>query len=94
MLDDEPSDAERELAPSPDVPDGSDAPRDLRRAFWSLVVTFNVALFALSLGLMLAYFRGQLALGGGLTLAGAALFARGYRRYQVYQDRDFGTDEA
>lgn len=96
FLDDEPSEAEQELAPEVDVPavdsvtvpDGSDAPAPLRRKFWTLVATFNVALLAVSLGLMFAAFRGRWQYGGAAVLLGLVLFAFGYRRYRRYTDED------
>lgn len=92
FLDEEPSDAERELAPEvdvpsveqPEIPDGSDAPAPLRRKFWTLVATFNVALIAVSLGLMFVAFRGRWRYGGAAVVIGLVLFAFGYRRYQRY----------
>jgi hypothetical protein len=92
FLDDEPSDAEQELAPevdvpsvdAPEIPDGSDAPAGLRRKFWTLVATFNVALLAVSLGLMFVAFRGRWQYGGLAVVLGLVLFAFGYWRYQRY----------
>ncbi|GAA0273114.1 DUF7322 domain-containing protein [Halobacterium noricense] len=92
FLDDEPSDAEQELAPevdvpsvdAPEIPDGSDAPAGLRRRFWTLVATFNVALLAVSLGLMFVAFRGRWQYGGLAVVLGLVLFAFGYWRYQRY----------
>ncbi|MCG1002561.1 MULTISPECIES: hypothetical protein [Halobacterium] len=96
FLDDEPSDAEQELAPkvetpsvsAPEIPDGSDAPAGLRRRFWTLVVTFNVALIAVSLGLMFVAFRGRLQYGGAAVVLGLVLFAFGYRRFRQYTAED------
>jgi len=96
FLGDEASDAERELAPEvdapsvdpPSVPDGENAPAELRRRFWTLVAAFNVALLAVSLGLMLVGFRGRWRYGGGAVLLGLALFAVGYRRYRLYTADD------
>lgn len=68
----------------PEAPDPSEADidPDLRNRFWSLVLVFNVALLALSLGLMFAAFEGQLGLGGQLVGAGLVLSAFGYYRYR------------
>jgi hypothetical protein len=84
LLGDEKSDAERELAPSVDVPDESDADPELQRQFWLLVVVFNVAVMAVSVGAMLAVFRNQWDAGGSLLVAGAILAAYGYVKYRVY----------
>lgn len=100
FLDEEPSDAEQELAPqvdvpsvdAPDIPDGADAPAPLRRKFWTLVATFNVALLAVSLGLMFVAFRGRWQYGGGAVVLGLVLFAFGYRRYQRYTGDEADED--
>jgi hypothetical protein len=68
--------------PSPDVPDESDAPPELRRAFWTLVGLCNAGLLALSLGVMLVAFEGDLARGGPVAALGALLLLAGYRRYR------------
>lgn len=82
--------------PSVRIPDATsatntgdgDVSKDLFVTFWGLVVTLNLALFATSLGLMLAYFRGQLRLGGGLFLLGTLAFAYSYYKYRRYLDQD------
>lgn len=99
FLDEEPSEAEQDLAPevdapsvdAPEIPDGSDAPAGLRRRFWSLVATFNVALLAVALGVMFIGFRGRWRDGGLAVVLGLALFAFGYRRYRRYTNGE--TDE-
>lgn len=85
---DEKSNAERELAPSVDVPEESDASPELRRKFWWLVLVFNVALGALAVGAMLVAFRGQLDTGGSLLAAGTILAAYGYYKYRDYTRAD------
>lgn len=96
MLDDlfpnEESEAERELAPTVDVPDESDADPQLQRRFWLLVLVFNVALLAASVGAMLAAFRGQYDTGGSLLAAGAILAAYGSYKYRVYANADADGD--
>jgi hypothetical protein len=84
---DEESDAEAELAPS--VSSGDDTSAELRRAFWTLVLVFDVALLAGSLGAMLLAFRGELSLGGSLLFFGFGLGFYGWRRYQTVTDRDW-----
>lgn len=69
-----------------------DVPQDLFVTFWGLVVTLNLALFATSLGLMLAYFRGQLRLGGGLFVLGVLALAYSYYKYRRYRDRKDDDD--
>jgi hypothetical protein len=69
-----------------------DVPQDLFVTFWGLVVTLNLALFATSLGLMLAYFRGQLRLGGGLFVLGVLALAYSYYKYRRYRNRNDDSD--
>lgn len=88
--------------PSVRIPDASnaggadsDVPKEVAVTFWGLVVTLNLALFAVSLGLMLAYFRGQLRLGGGLFGLGVLALAYAYYKYRRYlnrNDEDDGND--
>ncbi|MFB6069051.1 MAG: hypothetical protein ABEJ90_03895 [Halobacterium sp.] len=82
-FDDEKTEAERELAPSVDVPDESAASPELRRRFWLLVVVFNLAVLAASVGAMLVAFRGAYDTGGSLLAAGVVLFAYGLFRYRT-----------
>jgi uncharacterized membrane protein YcjF (UPF0283 family) len=70
-----------------DIPDASEAPTRLRAAFWSLVVVFNVALLAVSVGAMFVVFRGRAELGGGLVVAGALAFLVGVYRVRTVKDR-------
>ena len=88
LFGDEKSDAERELAPSVDVPDGSDADPQLQRQFWLLVLVFNVALLAFSVGLMLVVFRGRMDDGLTGVAAGVVLFVYGYYRYRQVTRKD------
>lgn len=62
--------------------DDSDVDPDLKKQFWSLVLIFNVALFAASLGLMLVGFEGRWRVGGALFAVGAVAFLRGWYRYK------------
>lgn len=79
---------------SPDIPEAPDLSEndidpDLRREFWSLVMLFNVALFGMSLGVMLVGFEGRWRVGGAIFAAGAVAFARGWRGYrQVTAETD------
>ncbi|WP_227376537.1 DUF7322 domain-containing protein [Haladaptatus halobius] len=72
---------------APSVRDYSqvDADSELQKEFWVQVLLFNVALFALSLGLMLIGFERRWTVGGGLIVVGLVAFARGYRRYRAVQ---------
>lgn len=61
------------------------APSDLIRAFWLLVVLFNVSLLATTIGILLIVFEHQLVIGGSLILIGLAFGIRGYQRYIHYR---------
>lgn len=86
----------------PEIPDVSpseggffgpeDTPEELLRAFWTLVVLFNVGLLATSLGVLVSVFEGRLYLGGGLLVAGLLALARGGYRYHRF-DRESINDE-
>lgn len=74
----------------PDIPSTQsyadrDAPPELKRAFWTTVLLFNVALLAVSLGLMLVGFQQRFLFGGGLVLVGLVAFVRGWLRYRTVQ---------
>lgn len=93
MLDDVPfadeeSEAEQELAPSVDIPDSSAASTELKRKFWSLVLVFNAALLAVSVGVMFVGFEGAWETGGSLVAAGAILSVYGFYKYRVYSRKD------
>lgn len=60
----------------------ADVDAELKKQFWSLVLIFNVALFAASLGLMLVGFEGRWRVGGALFAVGAFAFLRGWYRYK------------
>jgi hypothetical protein len=81
----------------PSVPDPSDADSSVdpavQQLFWKLVLTFNVALFALSLGPMLVAFRGQWRLGGSVFALGAVTFGYGLTKYRQYRRGDVGGDQ-
>lgn len=85
----------------PDVPEAPDPPAGAANSgvtslFWKLVFVFNIALLALAVGPMLAYFDGRVDLGIRVTLVGAAAFAYGYVRYRRFaneRDSDESTDD-
>ncbi|WP_458187128.1 DUF7322 domain-containing protein [Haladaptatus sp. NG-WS-4] len=58
---------------------------ELQKEFWVQVLLFNVALFTVSLGLMLVGFERRWLFGGALVAVGLVAFARGYRRYRAVQ---------
>ena len=95
LLPDNPADnlGTEDLVPEPpSVPDTSkkedEADTELKKQFWSLVLIFNVALFGMSLGLMVVGFRGRWQVGGAIFLAGAFAFLRGWHQYQQVADGD------
>ncbi|MES3516533.1 MAG: hypothetical protein PPP58_02600 [Natronomonas sp.] len=69
-----------------------EAPDGLFRAFVGAAVMLNIALFAISLGVMLLYFRGDVDTGGASILIGllAGVFAA---RYYVGFKRGTFTDD-
>lgn len=77
---------------SPDIPDESNVSEGLFRAFWGLVATINLGLFAASLGLMLVVFRGQLREGGAVFLLGVAALAYAGWKYRQVQSTDYGDE--
>ncbi|WP_440991088.1 DUF7322 domain-containing protein [Haloarchaeobius baliensis] len=85
-------DYEAELTPSVRIPEapspGStadiDAPADLQRKFWILVLAFNAALLAGSLGALYVIFRGDWYLGGRLLAAGLVCFVYGVYRLRTW----------
>ncbi|RRJ31712.1 hypothetical protein EIK79_06385 [Halocatena pleomorpha] len=72
----------------PEAPGPSDtnAPPELQRTFWLLVLMANVGLFALSLGVLFVVFRGRLQFGGSLTVIGVAALLIGYLRYRNHRN--------
>jgi hypothetical protein len=56
----------------------ADVDEELARGFFSAVLLANIGLFALALGALLAYFRGQYTLGGGAMLVGTVALVRTY----------------
>lgn len=96
------TDYEAELAPSVDVPEApsprntaeTEVPTDLLRKFWVLVLAFNAALLAGSLGAMYVLFRGDWSLGGRLLLAGAVCLLYGLYRLRTWDPRRDDADAA
>jgi hypothetical protein len=87
LLPDDPAEnlGSEDLAPDPPtVPDTStnEADTELKKRFWSLVLVFNVALFGMSLGLMIVGFRERWKVGGVIFAVGAFAFLRGWRGYR------------
>ena len=67
----------------------------LLRTFWGAVLSLNVAMAAVPLGLLLIYFRGDWELGGLAVAVGLVAAVATYRFYYVFrQDRRSGEGEA
>jgi hypothetical protein len=78
----------------PEVPDYTDADvnRSIGIRFWGLVGVFNVALLALSLGIMFVAFENNVSLGSRLVGGGLLLSGYGYYQYrQTKRNLDTGT---
>jgi predicted cobalt transporter CbtA len=88
LFGDEKSEAEQELTPSVDIPDSSDADPRLQRQFWLLVLVFNAALLAFSVGLLLVVFHGRWDDGTTAVVVGIVLFVYGYYRYRTVTQDD------
>ena len=71
-------------APSPSSPADVDAPAELQRKFWVLVLAFNGALLAGSLGGLYVIFRNDWYLGGRLLAAGLVCFTYGAYRLRTW----------
>ncbi|MFC4407082.1 DUF7322 domain-containing protein [Haloarchaeobius iranensis] len=71
-------------APSPSSPADVDAPAELQRKFWVLVLAFNGALLAGSLGGLYVVFRNDWYLGGRLLAAGLVCFLYGAYRLRTW----------
>lgn len=81
------------LGPGVPTPTSGDYQSDTAGLFVRLVVVFNVALLALSLGPMLAYFEGQVDLGLRIFLAGVILFGYGTYRYVKFERERKARDD-
>lgn len=69
------------------LPSEGDVSTEVQKSFWAMVVLMKIALLALSLGTMLAYFRGQVWIAAGLGFLGVFAAVRLYLRI-----RRFGED--
>jgi len=91
-------DPERELPRVPEppsTPSGTEPSPAVRTAFWKAVVVVNYAVLAVSLGPLLAYFRGRVLLGTGLFASGLLAFGYALLIYRGFRRRgpdDLGND--
>jgi hypothetical protein len=88
----DPSSLGPDIPEAPDPPDGA-TNSEVTSLFWKLVVVFNVALLALSVGPMLAYFEGRVELGLRVTAIGIIAFGYGYLRYRQFVEGRDSDDE-
>ena len=63
----------------------SDADEGVLRTFYGAVISLNVAMAAVPLGLMLIHFRGDWELGGLAVLVGLVAALATYRFYYVFR---------
>ncbi|MFB6073502.1 MAG: hypothetical protein ABEJ89_00660 [Haloarculaceae archaeon] len=77
----------------PGPPEPGEADRDIVRLFWKLVFVFNVALLALSLGVMMVAFDTRPALGVRVFLVGLVVLAYGLVRYWRFRTDDRDADQ-
>ena len=84
----------------PDVPSpperGEASNPEAVQLFWKLVVVFNFALLALSIGPMFAVFQGQWDLGLQIFFVGVLAFSYGtfrYYRFRDKKDEDDGSEQ-
>ena len=75
--------------------DESEVPRDVKQTFWIVVLVVNAAVLAVSLGVILVVFTGDLTRGGTLLAGGLVLFGLAYRRYRrfIAEENQEGTEE-
>ncbi|KTG21921.1 DUF7322 domain-containing protein [Haloferax profundi] len=71
----------------------ADVDPEVSRLFWASVVLANIGLAGLALGPMLVYFRGQVLIGGGVTLLGIGALVRVYYMYKEYEETDWSSDD-
>jgi hypothetical protein len=83
------TDAENLGPEIPTAPEPGDGDSEIVGLFWKLVVVFNAAVLALSVGPMIGFFLGDWDLGLQVFAVGALAFAYGtVRYYQFRRDRD------
>lgn len=62
-----------------------DISNDVAVPFWAAVVYANAGLFLISLGPLLAYFRGQTLVGGAMVVAGLLALWRTYSTVRTFR---------
>lgn len=79
--------------PTENLRDG-DVPRYVRTYFWRTVLIVDYAIAAVAIGPMLAYFRGDLQLGAGVTASGLFAFGYAYLLYRRFERASAAHDDA
>lgn len=76
------------------LPDASEVDPAFQRAFWGLVLTINIGLFVLVLGLLLVGFRGQYREGGAAAALGVLVLLYAVHNYRAIRREHFsdGSD--
>ena len=69
------------------LPDAAEASPDVKRTFWVSVLLVKVAVFAITLGLLTAYFWGWTTRGGLLVLGGSLAIVDVYVRVRRFKRR-------
>ncbi|MFW6003703.1 MAG: DUF7322 domain-containing protein [Halanaeroarchaeum sp.] len=77
------SDGGSPKASGADSPGPNDLSEEVKRRFLAIVVLLNAGILAVSLGLMLAGFRGRYRDGALLVGGGTIVLASAYRRYRT-----------
>ncbi|WP_435069383.1 DUF7322 domain-containing protein [Haloplanus sp. C73] len=80
-------DPEHDLPPQAPSIDEADVDDEIRMTFWRSVLLANVALFALTVGPMLAYFRGRWTVGAVAVALGVVMVLRIYQHYRAFERR-------
>lgn len=73
--------------PADGLPDPSSVDSEVSGPFLIAVIYANVALFGVSLGLMLVGFRGEWRWGGAAILVGLFAAVRVYQTYRAFEER-------
>ena len=66
-------------------PDDDDVDEVLHRTFWGAVIAIDVAMATIPLGLLVIYFRGDVALGGLALAVGAVAAGAAVRCYMTFR---------
>lgn len=68
------------------LPSGDEIPGDVQRVFWSSFLLLKIAILALSIAAMLAYFRGQYQFAAGIAIVGLLAGGRAAIKVRAFRD--------